>query len=147
MARESMRDRAPRGQELSARVAAMIPVFLVAAGGALGALSRYFVAVVFNRKFGADWPYGTLFINVSGSFVIGLFLTAATERWPALNAGWRYFFPIGFVGAYTTFSTYEYEILRLWSVEKAAAALAYFAASNVLGFGAVLLGSWLARVL
>ena len=123
----------------------MIPVSLVALGGALGALARYFVGLLFNRRFGGDWPAGTLFINVSGSFAIGLFLTLAAERFPSLNGGWRYFFPIGFVGAYTTFSTYEWEILRLWSVRQAAAAFGYFAVSNVLGLLAVFAGSWLGR--
>jgi CrcB protein len=88
-----------------------------------------------------------LFINLTGCFFIALFLTAATERVPSLNGGWRYLFPIGFVGAYTTFSTYEYELARLVSLGEVAAAFGYFAASNVVGFGAVLLGSWLARAL
>ena len=57
----------------------------------------------------------------------------------------RYLLPIGFVGAYTTFSTYEYETLRLLQLGRAASALAYVAASNVLGFAAVLAGAWLGR--
>ena len=123
----------------------MIPVLLVAAGGALGSVARYLVGTFVVRKLGAGWPYGTLFINLSGCFVIALFLTAAAGRLPGLNGNWRYFFPIGFVGAYTTFSTYEYELARLASAGELAGAFGYFAASNVLGFGAVLLGSWLAR--
>jgi fluoride exporter len=125
----------------------MIPVLLVALGGALGAVARFLVGTWFVRRLGATWPYATLFINLTGCFLIALFLTAATERMPGLNGGWRYLFPIGFVGAYTTFSTYEYELARLVSAGEVAAAFGYFAASNVLGFGAVLLGSWLARTL
>jgi CrcB protein len=125
----------------------MMPVFLVALGGALGALARYFVATVFARRFGTGWPYGTLFINLTGCFVIALFLTLAAERMPSLNGGWRYFFPVGFVGAYTTFSTYEYELWRLWTLREVGAAFGYFAASNVLGFVAVVFGAWLARAL
>jgi CrcB protein len=123
----------------------MTPFLLVALGGAFGALARYGIATLFVRRFGTGWPYGTLFINVTGCFVIALFLTLATERMPALSGAWRYFFPIGFVGAYTTYSTYEFELFSLWSMDRALAAFGYFAASNVLGFGAVVLGAWLAR--
>jgi CrcB protein len=125
----------------------MIPVLLVAAGGALGAVARYLVGMLMVRRLGTSWPYATLFINLSGCFFIALFLTAATERMPGLNGGWRYFFPVGFVGAYTTFSTYEYEIMKLVELRQLAPAFGYFAASNILGFGAVLLGARLARAL
>jgi CrcB protein len=57
----------------------------------------------------------------------------------------RYLLPVGFVGAYTTFSTYEYETMRLFQLGRAGSALAYVAASNVLGFAAVSAGAWLAR--
>jgi CrcB protein len=123
----------------------MMPVLLVALGGALGAVARFLVGSWFVRKLGASWPFATLFINLSGCFFIALFLTAAAERIPGLNGGWRYLFPIGFVGAYTTFSTYEYELAQLVSSGQVAAAFGYFAASNLLGFAAVLFGSWLAR--
>lgn len=120
----------------------MLPIVLVAAGGALGAVARYLVGNVLNR---GAWPVGTLVINATGCFLIALFLTLATERAPWLAGGFRYFFPIGFVGAYTTFSTYEYELWRMVSLGDVAAAFGYFAASNVLGFGGVVLGAWVAR--
>jgi len=120
----------------------MLPIVLVATGGALGAVARYLVGSVLNR---GAWPVGTLVINASGCFFIALFLTLATERAPWLAGGWRYFFPIGFVGAYTTFSTYEYELWRMVSLGELAAAFGYFVASNVLGFGGILLGAWVAR--
>ena len=121
----------------------MIPILLVAAGGALGAVARYLVATAFAERFGAGWPWGTLFINVSGCVLISLFLGAGSSRIAASNL--RYLLPVGFVGAYTTFSTYEYEALRLFQLGRAASALTYVAASNVLGFIAVLAGAWLAR--
>ena len=121
----------------------MIPIMLVAAGGALGAVARYLVATAFAERFGAGWPWGTLFINVSGCVLISLFLGAGSSRIAASNL--RYLLPVGFVGAYTTFSTYEYEALRLFQLGRAASALTYVAASNVLGFIAVLAGAWLAR--
>lgn len=121
----------------------VIPILLVAAGGALGAVARYLVALAFAQRLGVSWPWGTLFINVSGCVLISLFLGAGSARIAESNL--RYLLPIGFVGAYTTFSTYEYETLRLLALGRAASALAYVAASNLLGFGAVLLGSWLGR--
>lgn len=121
----------------------MIPILLVAAGGALGAVARYVVSLAFAQRFGAQWPWGTLFINVSGCVLISLFVGAGSGRIAESNL--RYLLPIGFVGAYTTFSTYEFETLRLFELGRVTSALAYVAASNVLGFGAVLVGAWLGR--
>ncbi len=121
----------------------MLPILLVAAGGALGAVARYLVANAFAQRVGAGWPWGTLFINVSGCLLISLFLGAGSSRIAQSNL--RYLLPIGFVGAYTTFSTYEYETLRLLQLGRAASALVYVAASNILGLAAVILGEWLAR--
>lgn len=117
----------------------LTPVLLVAAGGALGAVARFLVATGFARRLGTAWPWGTLFINLTGCFLIAIFSARLTS--PA----WRYLIPVGFVGAYTTFSTYEYETLRLFQLGQPAAAIAYVLASNVLGFGAVALGTWVAR--
>jgi CrcB protein len=121
-------------------MARALPVLLVACGGAAGAVARFLVGDAFSSRFGTGWPYGTLFINVSGSFLIALFFGAGAQR-TGLEDGWRYLFPIGFVGAYTTFSTYEFETQRLIELGRAPAAALYVAASNLLGFGAVLLGS------
>jgi fluoride exporter len=121
----------------------VIPILLVAAGGALGAVARYLVGQAFAQRFGTHWPWGTLFINLSGCLLISLLLGASSGR--LSDSAFRYLLPIGFVGAYTTFSTYEYETLRLFELGRAGSALAYVAASNLLGFAAVLAGSWLAR--
>lgn len=115
------------------------PILLVALGGALGAVARFVVATGFARRVGTGWPWGTLFINLSGCFLIAIFAAKLT------SPGMRYLLPIGFVGAYTTFSTFEYETLRLIELGQPLGALAYVLASNLLGFGAVLLGSWVAR--
>ncbi len=122
----------------------MVPILLVACGGALGAVARFVVGDAFSRRFGTGWPYGTLFINVTGSFLIAVFFGAAARR-TGLDGGWRYLFPVGFVGAYTTFSTYELEAQRLVELGQAPAAAAYVVASNVLGFVAVLVGVALGR--
>jgi fluoride exporter len=121
----------------------VVPILLVAAGGALGAVARYVVATAFAQRLGVQWPWGTLFINLSGCLLISLFLGAGSERMADSNL--RYLLPIGFVGAYTTFSTYEYETMRLFQLGRGTGALAYVAASNVLGFAAVYVGAWLGR--
>jgi fluoride exporter len=84
---------------------------MVAIGGAMGALARFVLRTYVGERMGARFPYGTFIINVSGSFLIGLIMTVLTER-THLSPNWRYFVPIGFIGAYTTFSTFEYETLR-----------------------------------
>jgi fluoride exporter len=110
----------------------------VALGGALGSLARYTLgAWIFNRM-GLRFPYGTFVINITGCFVIGLaltFLDAHTE----LPSAWRLAVPIGFVGAYTTFSTFEFETYRAVQ-ERPSIALLYVVSSVVLGYFSVYLG-------
>lgn len=80
----------------------------IAIAGALGALARYGLEGVVGRRTGGQFPWGTLVVNVTGAFVLGLFFTLATERWAA--APWlRSSVTIGFLGAYTTFSTLSFE--------------------------------------
>ena len=123
----------------------MIPVLLVGLGGALGAVARYAVGVAIWRRFPTvNFPFATLFINLSGCLMIAVFLSATASR-ATVSDAWRYVFPIGFVGAYTTFSTYEWELFKLSGEGRWGAAALYFAASNGLGFGAVMLGSALGR--
>ena len=118
---------------------------LVALGGALGALSRYGVSSLVARRFGTGFPLGTLVINVTGCALIGFLLAALNGRWSGVNEGWEYFLPIGFVGAYTTFSTYEYDLARLMELGAFTRMAAYFVLSNGVGFAAVLCGIWLGR--
>lgn len=118
---------------------------LVALGGALGALSRYGVASLVLKRFGPGFPLGTLLINITGCALIGFFLAAVNGRWAGINPGWEYLVPIGFVGAYTTFSTYEYDLARLMELGAFTRMAAYFVLSNGVGFAAVLCGIWLGR--
>lgn len=117
---------------------------LVAIGGALGAALRYGVGAAFAQRGLDSFPYGTLCINVSGSLLIALFAGYAGQR-PGLDPSWRYLFPIGFVGGYTTFSAYALELQRLLERGAPGAAVAYLAASNALGLAAVYAGLWLGR--
>ena len=87
-------------------------VLLVALGGALGSVARYLVGGWIANRLGTAFPYGTLVINLTASFVIGFFLAFAQER-VSLSPYWRLLIAVGFIGGYSTFSTYEYESIRL----------------------------------
>ena len=86
---------------------------IIGAGGFIGAIVRYVVATWIGQKWGRTFPLGTFVINVSGSFVIGLLMTLLTERF-MVNPLWRLLLVVGFLGAYTTFSTFEYETGKLF---------------------------------
>lgn len=124
----------------------MLGVFFVAVGGAIGSAARYLVGGWFANRFGPSFPYGTFVINVTGSFIIGLFLAFAHER-VSLNPYWRLFFAVGVVGGYTTFSTFEYESVRLLQDGEMLLGSVYLVGSVVTGaVGAVAgiaLGSWI----
>jgi fluoride exporter len=85
--------------------------FAVGVGGFMGSIARFWLAVYVGQRMGTRFPYGTFLINVSGSFLVGLVMTILTER-THLSPTYRYLIPIGFIGGYTTFSTFEYETLR-----------------------------------
>src|SRR5262249_51230364 len=105
---------------------------------------RYLVGVTIANRFGTLWPYGTFLINVTGSFAIGFFMMLAAER-IVIAPAWRYLFTIGFVGAYTTFSTYTYETLMLVESGGWRRAVSYVVASNVVCCLAVWLAARLVR--
>ncbi len=88
-------------------------VLLVALGGALGSVARYLVGGWIAGRLGATFPYGTFVINLTASFIIGFFLAFAQDR-AGLNPYWRLLIAVGFIGGYSTFSTYEYESIRLF---------------------------------
>lgn len=124
----------------------MLGAISVAIGGALGSMARYLVGGWFASRFGGSFPYGTFVINVTGSFIIGLFLAFAEER-VSLSPYWRLFFAVGFVGGYTTFSTFEYESARLFQAGQTLLGATYLIGSVVTGGVAVVagmvLGSWI----
>jgi fluoride exporter len=104
----------------------------IAVGAALGANARYLVGVYVAQRFGVDFPWGTFFINVSGSVVIGFFMTLILDRFP-VDVAWRLFFVTGFLGGYTTFSSYSYEALTLLLRGEVTRALVYLLGSVVAG--------------
>jgi CrcB protein len=116
----------------------------VAAGGALGAMTRYYLGGSVLSRTAAPFPTATFIINVTGSFIIGFFLTLATERIP-INPHWRLAVAVGFVGAYTTFSTFEYETAKLIEDRDFIYAFLNVVLSFVVGFAAVWAGIFVAR--
>jgi len=117
---------------------------VVAAGGAAGAVARYGVTLAVAIFWRRDFPLATFLINVSGSFILGFFATLAAER-AAIDPLWRLLVATGFVGAYTTFSTFEYETERLTESGALTLGIVNILTSVLAGFIAVRLGVILAR--
>jgi len=118
----------------------------ISLGAILGAGLRYFVSRVFARALSASFPYGTLAINVTGSFLLGVFLTWTTERVFA-DPRWRLFMAVGFCGSYTTFSSYAYETIMYFEQGHWSLVATNILTNNVLCLAAVIAGAALARVL
>ncbi len=117
----------------------MIKLALVALGGGIGATTRYLVANWTAERFGADFPYGTLIVNVVGCFIIGAFMTLTTER-IIVSPYWRLLVTVGFVGGLTTFSSFSYETLKLIAEGSLTAGLLNLMLNCVVGFLATWLG-------
>jgi CrcB protein len=117
---------------------------LIAIGGAAGALARYVLDTWISERAAGLFPWGTLVVNVSGSFTLGLLFALTVER-GVLPPESRAALMIGFLGAYTTFSTFMLESLRLVEEGAYAAALVNIAGSVALGFGAVVVGMAIGR--
>ena len=120
--------------------------FLIAFGGALGSMARYWVGTTIAGRMGTKFPYGTFVINITACMIIGFSLTFLAKR-ADLNPAWRFLVPVGFIGAYSTFSTYEWETLS--TIRSGAFLLAAFYAvsSLILGLAAVWGGSVIAEIL
>jgi CrcB protein len=116
----------------------------VAAGSALGGMLRYFLGGTILSRTAAPFPTATFVINITGSFIIGFFLTLVTER-VHVSPHLRLAVAVGFVGAYTTFSTFEYETARLLEEKGYWLALLNVVLSFVVGFAAVWAGIFAAR--
>ena len=116
---------------------------IVLFGGGVGALARYIVGTEIAQRVGGQFPLGTLVINVTGSFLIGLLMTLLTQGLP--HPYWRLLLVVGFLGGYTTFSSFEYETLQAVQGGAAWIGLLNVVGSVVLGYIAVWLGSALVR--
>lgn len=120
-------------------------IITVALGGAMGAVSRFLVGNIAGKALGSAWPYGTFIINIVGCFCMGVLMTVIVER-QLLPAAWRLFLCVGFLGGFTTFSSFGYETISLINNGKLLEAFAYVGGSVLLGLLAAAIGVYVGRV-
>jgi fluoride exporter len=120
--------------------------FLIAFGGALGSIARYWVGSTIAGRMGTKFPYGTFIINITACLIIGFSLTFLVRR-ADLSSAWRFLVPVGFIGAYSTFSTYEWETFSTLRTGAFLLAASYAVSSLILGLAAVWGGSVIAEIL
>jgi CrcB protein len=119
---------------------------LIAFGGALGSMARYWVGTAVANRMGTKFPYGTFVINITACMIIGFSLTVLAKR-ADLNPAWRLLVPVGFIGAYSTFSTYEWDTLSTIRTGAFLLAALYAVSSLILGLAAVWAGSVIAEIM
>lgn len=118
---------------------------LVGVGGFLGSIIRYVAAIHFSKVIPSAFPFGTFFINVSGSFLIGvIYGLSGRYNWPTTE--WRVFLATGFCGGYTTFSAFSYENIKLLESGNYVIFAAYSVASVVAGIFAALIGVAITKI-
>ncbi len=121
-------------------------IFLVLLGGGLGSLARYALSLLAAQVLGAKFPWGTLIVNLSGCFLIGLSFALADRGLNIMNPSIRLFFMTGFLGGLTTFSTYGLETANSIRAGTHLVTAANFLANNLGGGALVFLGMWLGRL-
>lgn len=119
---------------------------LIAIGGALGSIARFWVGSAVAGRMGTRFPYGTLVINLTACIIIGFSLVFLDRR-TVLNPAWRLLIPVGFVGAYSTFSTFEWETFANLQTGAFLIAASYMALSIVLGLAGVWCGVAIAKAI
>ena len=124
----------------------MYNLVLVAIGGAIGSSLRHLVNMAAMRLVGANFPWGTLAINVAGSFAMGIFIEMLGRRFNASNE-LRLFVATGILGGFTTFSAFSLDFAVLWERGAAGQAIAYALASVVISLLALFAGLWFVRSL
>jgi CrcB protein len=120
--------------------------FTISLAAIVGANLRYLLSRLAIREFGPIFPYGTLIINVLGSFIVGLFVIWTTER-VLMDPRWRLFVVIGFCGSFTTFSSYAFETMSFFEQGQWGLMLANIFSNNLLCLGAALAGMAVARAI
>jgi CrcB protein len=121
-------------------------ILLISVGAIIGANLRYFVAQYVAKLVPSSFPYGTLIINISASFILGFFLIWTSERVLA-DPRWRMLVAVGFCATYSTYSSYAFETFALFEKGLFSLAALNFLLTNVVCFIAVMLGAALARTL
>lgn len=123
----------------------MINLFLVALGGAVGAVCRYCLGNIISKALGSGFPYGTFIINIVGCLCMGFFMTMIVER-QLLPPIWRLFLCVGLLGGFTTFSSFGYEFLQLLIKGEIVNGFIYAGSSLFLGLMAAALGCYVAKL-
>ena len=123
----------------------MQTILLISLGAVLGANLRYWFGLWAGQRWGTQYPFATLFINLTGSLILGFFITVISQRF-LVDPRWRVFFAVGFLGSYTTFSTYTYESIALLLAGNWSYGLFNLLGSAILGGLAVILGIILGRL-
>jgi CrcB protein len=118
----------------------------ISIGAVLGALSRYYLTLLWVRYRGIAFPYGTLFVNVTGALMIGFWVTWSTQQ-GFISLPLQRLVLVGFLGAYTTFSSYILDTANLFNAKQKALGNLYWLGSPVLGLLGIEAGIWLAGVL
>ncbi len=124
----------------------MQQTLLLSLGAILGANARYWMSIWAASHLGISFPYGTLIVNVGGCFLIGLF-NALGETRLTISPELRIFFTVGFLGSYTTFSSFGFETIGLLRLGSTGLGLLNVLANLLAGFAAVVLGIYLGRLL
>ena len=125
----------------------MTQVILVACGGALGAMARFLTVIGIQTLFRTPFPFGTLFVNGLGALLIGCIMALLLERMSFDAENWRMFMVVGFLGAYTTFSSFAWESLMLYQDGNPWGALINFLSNNFLSLLGVVVGLKLGRLI
>jgi CrcB protein len=122
----------------------MQQVLLIAVGGSIGCVARFGISSMTSNAASGAFPWGTFAVNITGSFLIGVF--AELFETAIVPSGWRSFVTIGFLGGYTTFSTFTLETLNLLRDGELRFALLNLLGSNLLGIACVALGLYATRI-
>ncbi|BAY15118.1 CrcB protein [Anabaenopsis circularis NIES-21] len=117
----------------------------ISLGALPGALSRYYLGLWFTQFFGQEFPYSTLIINISGCFVMGFLTMLALGRLIAIHPEIRLLVTTGFLGSYTTFSTYELDVVKLLQQNRLELSFLYWLISPLLSLLSLLLGNTIAK--
>lgn len=119
-------------------------ILSIAAGGAIGSILRHYAGKGALLLFGAGFPYGTMFVNIVGSFLMGLMIAVFADT-GSLSQEWRAFLMVGFLGGFTTFSAFSLDAITLYQTGEIMASAIYIVLSIVLSLGGLLTGMFLVR--
>lgn len=122
----------------------MYLIFAIALGGGLGSVARHYSVAAAASLWGAAFPYGTLLVNVLGSFVIGALMETMAQKWQ-VSLEVRAFLVTGFLGGFTTFSAFSFDVLKLAETGQYLSALLYGSLSVVLSLAAIFCAVYLVR--